>query len=182
MRTLLLMFAVVGLYCCAPQSSVEVAQTKPFFDLIGYIKTEEVRLKKAVTKAKKVTEVNAQREEREVIQPNFEEELAVFSQVDINRPAWYNQYKADTVRSETGAVLKLTYLAQNVTLKTRSMEVSLDTLGQVSNILIKAKSDNPVASTEQILTYSPSIGYTIDRTQDMALIPATRVKVKVTFK
>ncbi len=181
MRIFFIAVAAIMLFGCNLSDNPEIEKTKPFFDLTAYIKAEEMRLTKLAKKVKKITEVNNQHEERAEVQPNFREELAVFSQADINRPAWYDQYKADTIHSEAGQLLKLSYTALSSSLKTRSIEVTFDSIGNIFGILIKAKSDNLVASTEQVLTYSPIVGYTIDRSQDMALIPATRVKVSVEF-
>jgi hypothetical protein len=71
--------------------------TTPLFDLKGFLDNEIATHLKDVKKVKKTVTVNGKTESKEVEIKDWKEELKPFFNSDINRPAWRDKYKVDTI-------------------------------------------------------------------------------------
>jgi len=181
-------FTVAALFFSATacQSSLEEPQgaaktsAPVFFDLKGYMAQQVETLKMARPRVKKRVSINGKMEERVSDQINFEEELAIFINSDINKPAWSDKYTKDSSFSG-GQVQNILYLAQQENLKTQMMLVSFSG-GAVNKIELKNRTSAAIVTAEQTMIYTPGKGYSIIYKEMPALAEAKNFSVEAVFE
>lgn len=152
---------------------------KKYFDLKGYFDGEAKRLA-GLPKVKKIATVDGQREERIIDSLDFEEELKIFSNADINRAAWSDKYAIDSVFNEQQQLTQLNYTSNDKDLRTQKISIDFNENG-VSKIFIENSSSSAVADTKQLLTYQPEAGYTIESHQKVSMTDDNTFLVEVQF-
>lgn len=165
---------------CAQEPSAKAAiGTKKFFDLKSYFEGEVQRLH-SKGGAKKLVMTGSKQEEQVLDSIDFKRELGIFSDSDINRPAWSDNYVADTIFNARKQVVRLLIKATDKDLKTRKVEIDfIDNL--VSKILIENSTVSSIANSSQVLIYEPSQGYSIESHQKVAMADDQIFKVVVRF-
>ena len=150
-----------------------------FFDLKGYFEKEAERLNAAQPRLKKTVAVNGKSEEKTLTEQDYEKELAVFLNADINRPAWLDQYQIDSTLT-TGRLQSIRYRATSPKLQVQEIRIAFDQ-GKVSEIIIDKKADNIVAGSTQHLEYRPETGYQIRSLQETAIAKGKELSISVRF-
>ncbi len=176
-----LFFYLLLLAACnqEPIASKPVFEKKPYFDLKGYFDGEIQRLN-SKGRAKKMVLAGGKKEEQIVESINFQKELSVFSESDVNRPAWSDKYIVDTAFNEQKQIIYLHIKAIDEKLKTRKIDIEFrDAL--ISRILIENNASSFIASSNQVLIYEPSFGYSIENHQKVAMADDQIFKVAVQF-
>ena len=124
--------------------------------------------------------INGVTEEKKLEKLNFEEEFSIFIASDINKPAWSDKYKVDSVFTEQNQLVQINYTALEKILKTRKLTIDFQN-NSVSNISIEKIIDNAVAQSKQTLNYSVGKGYFIESVQSLSLSETKKIRVKVDF-
>jgi hypothetical protein len=163
-----------------PVASNVVSGQKNFFDLKGYFDGEIQRLQSIGSRAKKVVLANGKHEEQIVHSINFQQELSVFSESDVNRPAWSDKYVVDTAFNEQRQISHLHIKAIDEKLKTHKIDIDFKNTF-VTRILIENNSSSSIASSSQVLIYEPRFGYSIESNQKVAMSDGQIFKVVVQF-
>lgn len=160
------------------------AEVKPdnrrYFDLKGFF-DQEIQQLSRVTKVKKIAVVDGVREERIIDSLNFEDELEIFSNADINRPAWSDKYRIDSIFNDEKQLAQLRYTATDEDLRTQKILVDLE-MDKVSKIFIENSSSSVVADTRQLLTYIPATGYIIESHQQVTFTDDNSFLIEVQYK
>lgn len=172
---------VISLASCQPLSEEVKENPTPnkFFDLKGYIQQEIKRLEAAQPKVSKTVAVNDKTETKELSGLNYDRELEIFIQSDINRRDWFEKYRADST-FQNSQLTEIQYTAQKEDLRTRQLIIDFQN-GKVSKIYIKNGGENMAAGSEQELTYQPDSGYHIESLQHTALVKDKRFRIEVQF-
>ncbi len=181
MKSFFLQLAFVSILCSCADSSGEVLKPgeKKYFDLKAYFDGETQRLE-LFDHVKKIAIVDGVKEEHLQDSINFDQELKVFSNADINRPAWSDKYSIDSVFNERKELVQLVY--ENIDNDLRTKKISIDFEGgNVSRIQIENTSNSAIADTRQLLTYLPKTGYTIESKQKVTLSEDNVFVVEVKF-
>ncbi|MCP3933508.1 MAG: hypothetical protein GY705_30940 [Bacteroidetes bacterium] len=153
---------------------------KLFFDLSGYFEKEISRLSDLQPVLKKRSSINDKTEEKQIKETNFERELAVFKNGDINRTAWMDKYSSDTTFSTQGKLSRIEYKAKEDKLKTKRIFIEFQK-DKVHSVTIESQSENIISKFKQQLTYSPEKGYSILSEQDILFSKSKKLSVFVTF-
>ncbi len=172
-----------GTACQSPsqeQQSAAKAAAPVFFDLKGYMSGQVEALKASNPRVKKRVSINGKTEERVSDQINFEEELAIFLNSDINKPAWSDKYSKDSSFAG-GQLQNIRYLAKEANLKTQMMQVSFSG-GAVSKIELKNRASAAIVTAEETMTYTPGKGYSIVYKEAPALAEAKNFSVDAVFE
>ncbi len=170
----------------ACQSSAEQSESpveempSVFFDIKGYFAQEQKRLNQAQPDVTKKVAINGEIEQKQIDSLNFDRELKVFIQSDINRPDWVGKYRIDSVW-QNNKLSELHYQALDDKLRTRQIDIIFND-GEVSKIFIENGGTNIVAGSEQELTYLPGQGYTIKSRQYTALSKDKELSIEVRFR
>ncbi len=164
---------------CQPSTSTPTnAIEKPFFDLKGYFEQQKTRLS-ALSNFTKTTVVDGKAETKKIEKLNFNNELRIFEEADINRPAWFDKYTVDSVL-QNGNLTKISYAANDEKLEIRT--IVLDFFQQkVSKINVEKSAETALADTQFKLTYEPKTGYSIENTQQLTVGEDKAFLVKVRF-
>jgi hypothetical protein len=152
---------------CAPDGPVATSDLPSdkllYFDVKGYFQQELKRLA-SVSGVTKTTEVNGVREERVIAALDFEKELTVFLNADINKPAWSDKYSIDSLFNGGSQLTGLVYTALDDQLQVK--KISVDFIdGAVHKIAILRAMQSSVAESRQQLSYEPDTGYRIESYQ-----------------
>ncbi len=175
----LLLFAFLS-SCLEINDNISKPDTNPFFDLKTYFSSEVSRLS-GINNVKKITSVNGNKEILNLDSLNIRTELKIFSDSDINRPAWTDKYLIDSLKNDSGQLLKLIYSTNDEKLKTKKIEIDFEDEA-ITQIIIEKNASSAISSMNQLLTYIPSKGYLIERQQDVTLGGKNEFKVEVIFE
>lgn len=125
-----------------------------FFDLKEFLAEEQLRLG-GHSDVSKTVEVNGTSETKELKAYDWQSEMALLNQWDINRPAWRDQYQRDTILD--GQKSHIRYQSLDDKLQVQSMDI-WQSGSQMDSILILTKVDNPLRTTRGIYRYQPAGG------------------------
>lgn len=151
-----------------------------FFDLKAFFQKEKVRLEK-IHSFKKTVSINGVSEEKELATLNFDNELSIFIASDINRPAWSDKYKVDSLFTPQKKLSKITYHLLDESLKTKKIVIDFQN-DAVATIEIEKATDNAVAQSKQMLSYRVDKGYTIQSEQALTLSDTKKILVQVDYQ
>lgn len=167
-------FFLFSLTLCLCLSACDVPTIKEtnrpqttFFDLKGFFKAEAKYLETQGVKIQKTIQHN-QSKETQIVQPkDWNKELLLFSESDLNKPSWKDKYVLDSTNHGNGLTL-LHYKAIDDKLDIQVLDVELKEEA-VHSILIVKKISNQVYESQQHLTYIPRKSYSIKKSQDVVL-------------
>ncbi len=168
-----LLFAAIVLLtaCTGPAGEPEKNRGDYFFDLKAFFAAEAGRL--TATGKPAIKEVTRNRAvERRRLKINWDTELALFRESDINRPAWKDSYRT-TVTGDT-----TTYSATDEDLRTRRITLVRQAGGGIRHIRIENRVSNFLYTTTETLDYFPASGYAIDRSQSVRIIGTNHYTIK----
>ncbi|MGB3547141.1 MAG: hypothetical protein WBA17_09210 [Saprospiraceae bacterium] len=166
--------------CEAERVESELAE-QPFFSLTDYFAGEITRLADHATPVRKSVMLNGETEEKTLPNLDFSRELTIFQQADINKPAWYEKYRVDSMTTADGRLSGLRYTALDTTLVTRELAVEMNGRGEPAEIQVVKRSGNVLSRGFQRLTYRPDAGYTIEATRTSSLTKDMDSRIEVSF-
>jgi hypothetical protein len=172
------LLASAWLLGCIPEKTAKQVELDPFFDLQGYIDAEVDRLATEVPRADKTVTFNGQAETHERMELDYTDELAIFRNADINRPAWLEKYTIDSTRA--AGQLTIDYVALDTSLVVRKLRVVEDA-ESVVRIEIDRQTGTVLSDGRQHLRYEPAVGYLIDSYQDRRLGESLDTRIEVRF-
>lgn len=152
------------------QESGNNGHTVQFFDLKGYFKADSVRLSKLNPVVNKTVMHNNVTESKKVHIPNWGTELGLFTQSDINKPAWKASYLVQATDDF------LIYKAKDPALKTRDIIIKRNG-NKIKWILIFNHTKNILYETVEKLSYFPDSLYLIEKTQRVRLLGTDKYKI-----
>jgi len=134
-----------------------------YFDVRGYFKKEATRLQKQNPTIEKTVSQNTELEKKQLRITNWETELELFSESDINKPAWKNSYLIKKSGSE------VEYISTDNQLRTRKISIHYSEKGTVDRITILNKASNLLYTSTEKLSYYPDSLYTINKKQNVQI-------------
>lgn len=152
----------------------------PFFDVKAFI-AKEINANEAIKVYQKSIDLDGQEEKKELSQLDLANELAIFTDADINKVAWLDKYEVDSLFDQNGRLHHVHYKAKEERLNTRSLSVAFDSSGSVDSLFIHNASTSMVADSEEWLTYIPKTGYRIENRQKVTAQPEHALIVDVKF-
>ncbi len=170
------MLAVIGIIfsSCKPDNLKEGA-VKEYFDVKGYFEQNIAQLNKKHGKVNKTVVHSGSAESKTVAISNWQSELSLFTESDINKPAWKGNY----VKTDSAGTL--IYRTTNPDLRTREIIVSKTKQGVIQKILIRNEVNNLLYTTRETLAYFPDSAYEIDKYQKVKLLKANTYKIAAKF-
>ncbi len=146
-----------------------------YFDIRGYFEKEALRLQKQNPAIYKTVSQNSQVEKKRVNIPDWKSELELFTESDINKPAWNNSY---IVRKNGSSV---EYISTDSDLKTRKIKIHHSEKGQIDQIIIFNKTSNLLYTSTEKLSYYPDSLYTINKKQNVQVIGENQFAISARF-
>jgi len=177
---LLFFILLLIIACQAPTSPTEKNGVQPsFFDLKDFF-DKEINSLSSIKGIKKKVIIDGVVEEQKRTSFNLKEELASFIAADINRPAWLDQYRVDSVLNSQEQLQEVHYEALKPTLKTKEITITFEK-GVVIRINIKRGLSNMAAASVQELIYYTGKGYSIKKDQSLVLSTPTAMSMEVDY-
>lgn len=158
---------LIGNFSCADSATAPVSdksKVNPYFSLEDFFIGETSRLTKLVSAVEKKVSRNGISEEKHVQIDDWKNELALFIDSDINKPAWQTSYRIDSTR------LSLSYTSIDPELRTQKITIDKYESGQVKHIAITNRVSNMLYQTTEQLDYYPDSLYQINKQQQVRFI------------
>lgn len=175
---LAIVFSFLGA-CSQSEPSTSKEETV-FFDIKGYFAEQAKLLNNEQVGVRKMVKIGDSEEVHEMDSLNYEEELKLFANADINRPSWQSKYSVDSSFTQR-KLSELHYAAQDDELKTREIRIQFKE-EVVSAIEIINHTESTIAETNQRLSYIPNSGYSIRNEQKLIASPQKIVMIDVRFQ
>ncbi|MBD1384053.1 hypothetical protein IDJ75_02095 [Mucilaginibacter rigui] len=163
-----------GSYACTKPEIKETGARLKYFDLKEYFKNEAARLNKQNPEVDKTVGHNGTAENKKVHIGDWEKELNLFTESDINKPAWKLSYN---VQANNDSIV---YKAKYPELETREIIIRKKA-GQVTEITIVNNTHNILYNTTEKLVYAPNAYYLIEKMQQVKIMGANNYRVKGNF-
>ncbi|WP_457126220.1 hypothetical protein [Mucilaginibacter sp. HD30] len=170
----MILFFASSLPSCKPDNLKEGA-VKEYFDIKGYFEKNIAQLKKQHHTVTKTVVHNGTTESKRVEITNWNIELALFTESDINKPAWSGSYAK---RDSEGAII---YTAKDTELRTRRVVICKTADGSIKQISIYNQVNNALYNTHETLNYYPDSAYVIEKYQKVKLLGANTYKIAGKF-
>lgn len=171
-------FLLLGNVSCKRDKLTSTATAK-FFDLKGYFSGEAIRLAKSNPEINKTAVYNKQPETQRVHITNWTNELSMFSESDINKPAWRASYD---VQSSDGFI---TYKARDPELKTQDIVIKKNGSNVrwifIYNHVRRTLFNVMLYETKETLTYFPDSLYQVQKRQVTRVLGIKTYNVKGVF-
>jgi len=152
---------LLSLVSCKPP---DVRQNKSsYFNLNAYFAVQSQKFAKANFSVLKTVSRNGEAETKKVKIANWQGELSVFSESDINKPAWRNSYKT-TVSGNF-----IIYKATEPDLKTREIILKKEN-DHLIYLMVFNVVTNSLFQTREKLTFYPDSLYLIQRKQHVRFL------------
>jgi hypothetical protein len=167
------LFLISGLQSCKPDIKESRANMK-YFDLKGFFSSDSSRLSKLNPLVSKTVEHNGVSESKKVHITNWGTELSLFSESDINKPAWKDSY---SVTADSNIII---YQAIDTTLRTREIMIKKSG-GKVKYVMIYNITKNILFKSVEKLSYFPDSLYLIEKAQTVKLLGINRYVISGYF-
>ncbi|MCH2022921.1 MAG: hypothetical protein MK207_10630 [Saprospiraceae bacterium] len=178
--TIIILFFILILQGCdIPSIDQTKISNKDFFDLKLFFNNEAEYLKSKNIRIKKIIKHNNTIEENIQQIDDWENELKIFSDCDINKPSCKNRYTVDSTLSNSG-FMTLHYEANDEKMQTKVIDIQISE-NNVHSIMIINKETNNIFESQQYLTYIPGKRYTIDKIQSVTLFEKENYSIDVQF-
>ena len=164
---------VCTLNACQP-APIATKQAVAFFDIGNYFKTEASKLASSHVAVNKMVSHNGQTQVKMVQIANWERELRLFIQSDINKPAWRDKYRT-TYHGDTTL-----YHTTDKALHTQAISIVFKNKS-VQCIFIKNQTSNALYQTTEDLVYQAGKSYQINLQQKVILLGTNYYAIKGSF-
>lgn len=141
-----------------------------YFDLKGYFAKEAARLNKSKPLLTKTVEVNKDAETRKLRITDWNKELSIFSDADINRNAWKDLFNRKDIGE--GEI----YTTGNEKIPVKEVLVTKKN-GQVQGIRIMIRYNNMLYSSADTLAYYPDSLYQVKKQQKIRLLSEKNYRI-----
>jgi|GEM_PF-2125952 len=161
----------------ATSTDAKADTPKAFFDIDGYFDAEINALNSSTLKLKKDAKIDGKSESQTIEKPNWNTELKLFKDSDINKAAWVDKYNAEKKSNS------IVYTTADSTLTTKRIQIDYkstvtDNFEDVTSILIINNTENVLYSSSEFLTYTPKSSISIIRNQRIKTGENKMVEIK----
>ena len=160
---------------CFSQEKEKSRQQIYYFDLKGYFSKIAQELNKRNPAINKSISKNDIKESQILTIQNWNQELALFIESDINKSAWKDSYTKDSTES------RIIYTAIDEDLRTQKIEILIEK-GILKKIKINAKVDNLLYQTKENLEFIPDSVYRINKYQKVILLGENNYLIRGNLK
>ena len=171
----LFLVSLLLLSSCESGSDKKDLQELSYYDIKGFFEREIEKLQKANPDVKKTTAYNQEEEVKVLKIAKWEQELALFSESDINKSSWKGSYKIDSLPNQ------LIYTAKEDDLRTRKIVIDFKD-NKPSKFFIKNRTSNYLyTSSEDLIFYTDSL-YDIVKDQKVTLLGENHYRITGALK
>lgn len=174
MKLYLYIFALIVLLSSC-SNNPKASDTKVYFDIRSFFESEATRLKKTNPFIEKQVMQNVDQEIKRLRIQDWNNELNLFIESDINKPSWRKSYAISNTRNET------VYTAMEDKLRTRKVVIEKSIRGEVIHIYIQNHTQNLLYTSSETLNYYPDSLYQISKQQEVRLLGTNNYSISGKF-
>jgi len=169
--TAVILFTAVILSCNSTSSVKNSNLKDKHFNIPNFIQHEIDSLKQLNPTIKKTVFKDTVEETKSLPIKNWENEFSSFKSIDLNKSAYTDFIKVDTLENV------LEYSFSNPDLDLSCVRISLDQNGNPHMISIQKKVKNNLYRTSEILVYEKNKFYMVEKNQDVKVMGENYYKV-----
>jgi hypothetical protein len=159
------------------QNSTQPIAQKTYFDVPAFISEQITQLQNDSMIVIKTAEVNETTDQHQIDWTDWNRELTLFKNSDINKSAFIGKYLVDTLTVDSNKK-QIRYAATDSSLNTRLIEVTLNTKqNSVTELHIINITKDFISSTHEDLLFIPNKAYVIRSSQSMMFFGTNDLKV-----
>ena len=169
-------FILLFLFGCDSQPEQKQENELTYFDLKGYFEKEASRLSKTNPMLSKTVGVNESSETRKIRISDWEKELEIFKDADINKAAWKGMF---TEIKQPGRQI---YTSNDEKIPVKQLQLYYSEKGdKIKGLQIIIHTDNMLYSSCDTLSYYPDSLYQVNKSQDILLLSKKNYQVSAAF-
>ncbi|MNK38883.1 hypothetical protein D3C87_574830 [compost metagenome] len=153
----------LALLSCNQRKAADANTSFLYFDIKGYFGKEIVRLQKLNPTVQKTVSVNGAAENKSATITDWQKELAIFVNADINKTSWRGSFK---IAQENGSDV---YTSDNKKIPVKKIVVEKHDL-KINKVEIIIDNKNILYRSQDTLTYYPDSLYRINKQQKIRLL------------
>ncbi len=154
-------------------------QTNTYFSLVEFFNQETVRLIKQKKTLNKIIKNDEIIEQKIISEIDWNKELEIFKECDINKPAWKSLYHIENEQLGNETIVRFTALEDDLLIKNICIKKNIK--NNVIEIQINKSTKNNLYSSEEELIYNIETGYSIKRNQKVFLLGNSKLYIKASF-
>ncbi|WP_158796751.1 hypothetical protein [Pedobacter sp. L105] len=174
-NTIFLLLILLFFGSCNPAAPKKQSSPLTYFDIKGYFAKEAKRLKSLNPEIDKTVTVNQSAEHKKLKIADWQKELSIFSDADINKSAWQGLFKLHQTQDVK------TYISDNEKVPVKSLQVSYQN-GKIHGIEILISNANSLYTSSDTLSYFPDSLYQVKKTQHITLLKEKNYRITGKFK
>lgn len=164
---------------CQPTTPATTT-SKTFFSVPDFVADQTQVLLQQKKQLDKQLHINQQKEQQRIAQPNWEKELALFANTDINKAAWRDSYQKDSNFVVQDSLWHINYTAIDPHLRTQKISIQQHQQN-LRSLSIHNQVNNLFYSLDERLAYQPNKGYQIVSVQKIVLLKADTLRLEAQF-
>ena len=150
-----------------------------YFDIEKYFTSQAERLDSIKPEVTKIISSDGKEEMKKTRDIKWKNELLVFSECNLNKPAWRGKFLVDTIMGEMD--YSVVYTALDTTIQVQFAMINIDGKGNVTRLRLKVQTKNNLYSSIQNLSYTPLESYSVESEQHVFLSGIKKDAVFATF-
>lgn len=182
--TLILALGVLLIFACQKNDQKVTGDTNKlvFFDIKSFFEEEAKILANKKYKIEKTALLNGKKEVKTFDNVDFEAELKIFRDADLNKPSWRDKYKIDSITNKNGQ-LNVVYNSTNERMKIKKMDLLFqdEKAKQPVEVQIVSQISNPLYETNEHLWYRTNQAYKISSVQKVTLLSIDSIYIEARF-
>ncbi|MDX2001228.1 MAG: hypothetical protein SFW35_02280 [Chitinophagales bacterium] len=154
--------------------------TSGYFDIKPFVQQEAQHLAQQNISVLKIAYLDGKEEKKQMqfSLDAWQSELAPFNEADIDKPAFVQKYRVDTLTMDSSTCIS--YTATEKHQRTRWMKVFFKD-GKAFRTEAFLEADNPFYKSQQTLVYDHTKGYSVTGSQDILILGKDNFKVEGQF-
>lgn len=168
----------IAFYSC---SDIEVnTNEKIHFSISPFIKQLAKELETKNVQLLKKANLNGETDSSLVQELNWEEELSIFEEAEINKSAYIGKFTIDSLFIDSGE-LEINYTTDDPKIRIKELKLLQNNAGKLERIEIRFLTNNSLYKSEQYLELLPKEGFHLNGTQKIMLFEADSFSLRGDF-
>ncbi|MET4083006.1 hypothetical protein ABIB40_002973 [Pedobacter sp. UYP30] len=169
-KKLYVLILSLAVFSCRPEKTAKAISNNAYFDLKGYFEKEVERYNAKKPTVEKTVAINGKAEIKRLVIKDWQRELAIFTDADINKSAWQGAFTIEKSGSDTH------YTSENKKIPVKEVFIS-NKFGKVAKVEVIIANVNLLYHSNDTLTYYPDSLYQIVKQQKIKLMGVKRYKI-----
>ncbi len=180
MKKMMIMFALLIIVSCKPNETKVPSKSINFFDLKGFLTKQVLEDISMISSIEKSIIVNGVKETKKLDKDIIKADIEGFKDADINKPAWSDKYKVDSLLDGQNHLSETVYKAIDTTMRTKELRIVYSN-DKVIEIKIEKSNQSIAANMNQKMYYTVNKGYSIIHYQKLTVSTADSIITNVVF-